>query len=122
MNQAKHYLQSVIRILAVVMSLFQIYTGATGTLDPRMQRIIHLAFGLVLVFLIYRLKTRRLSEKVALVIDSLLALMVLASLGYLLINFNHAFNERFVFITPVSLLEKFLGVILIILITISKFF
>ena len=115
MKQVKHYLKSLIRIIAIVMSLFQLYTGAVGTFDPLMQRYIHLTFGLVLVFLIYRLNIKGLSEKWALVIDSFLALLVLSSMGYLLFNFDYI-GQRIAYITPVSSVEKFLGIALIILV------
>jgi hypothetical protein len=44
------------RLIALVLigfSLFQLYTAAFGVLDARIQRAIHLAFGMSLVFLLY---------------------------------------------------------------------
>ncbi|HEY8498294.1 MAG TPA: TRAP transporter fused permease subunit, partial [Limnochordales bacterium] len=39
--------------LAVAFSLFQLYTAAFGVLEARLQRAVHLAFGMSLVFLLY---------------------------------------------------------------------
>jgi len=39
--------------IAITFSIFQIYTAAFGTLDAMLQRAIHLAFALCLIFLLY---------------------------------------------------------------------
>src|SRR4030042_3191797 len=95
------------------MSLFQIDTGFVGGDYPLRQRIIHLAFGLVLVFLTHRLRVGSLSEKKALTVDLIMVAAVIASLSYLLVNFAYIVGERISFITPVTLLEKVLGVLLL---------
>ncbi len=43
----------IIRIFAISFSLFQLYTAIFGTLASQLQRSVHLAFGLGLIFLLY---------------------------------------------------------------------
>jgi len=47
------FLAKVITAIAICFSVFQIYTAAFGVLDAMIQRSIHLAFGLCLIFLLY---------------------------------------------------------------------
>ncbi|ABO51713.1 TRAP transporter, 4TM/12TM fusion protein [Desulforamulus reducens MI-1] len=42
-----------VTVLAIVFSLFQLYTAVYGVLDAQIQRAIHLSFGLALVYLLY---------------------------------------------------------------------
>ena len=105
-----------IAAIGIFMSLVQIYWGTFGVSDPLRQRIIHLTFGLVLVFLTSRLKISGLSKKTALAIDLLLVAFVVISLGYLLVNLDYVSYERIAFITPVLKTEKVFGIVLIVLI------
>lgn len=43
----------IVTIIAVVFSLFQLYTAIFGSLAPQLQRSIHLSFALVLIFLLF---------------------------------------------------------------------
>lgn len=43
----------LIAAIAITFSLFQLYTAAFGVLDAMIQRSIHIAFGLCLIFLLY---------------------------------------------------------------------
>ena len=47
-----------IAALAIAFSLFQLYTAAFGVLEARLQRAVHLAFGMSLVFLLYPARRR----------------------------------------------------------------
>lgn len=109
------YTQLLIRILAVVMSLWQIYTAVLGGYDPLMLRYIHLTFGLVLVFLIYRLNINRISRKWTLAFDYCLVILAMVAMSYLLLNFDYV-SRRIAFITPISSLEKVMGVALVVLV------
>lgn len=42
-----------IALVAIAFSLFQLYTAAFGVLEARIQRAVHLAFGMSLVYLLY---------------------------------------------------------------------
>lgn len=46
----------VVAAIAIVFSLFQLYTAAFGVLDAMIQRSIHVAFGLCLIFLLYPMR------------------------------------------------------------------
>lgn len=47
------WLQTFIRILCILFSAFHLYTAAMGLYPPQIQRSVHLAFVLVLIFLLY---------------------------------------------------------------------
>lgn len=49
---------AVVTVLAIAMSLFQLYTAAAGLLPPIQQRAAHLLFVLMLVFLLYPFNSR----------------------------------------------------------------
>lgn len=47
------WLQTFIRILCILFSAFHLYTAAMGLYPPQIQRSVHLAFVLVLIYLLY---------------------------------------------------------------------
>lgn len=49
----KGWMQYVIRFLCITFSLFHLYTAAVGQYAPQIQRSVHLAFVLVLIYLLY---------------------------------------------------------------------
>ena len=51
------FFAKLIAAIAITFSVFQIYTAAFGTLDAMLQRAIHLAFALCLIFLLYPAKS-----------------------------------------------------------------
>jgi TRAP transporter 4TM/12TM fusion protein len=77
----------VISIIAVSMSLFQIYTGFFGELPGSKQLSIHLTFGLVLCFLCFPFR-RKTSGRIT-PADIILAVMGGAAAFYLFANYNH---------------------------------
>lgn len=48
----------IIALILIAFSGFQLYTAALGVLDARVQRAVHLAFGMSLVYLLYPARTR----------------------------------------------------------------
>ena len=46
-------LKKVILPIALLLSIFQLYTGGFGVLTPMLQRSVHLTLVLILVFLLY---------------------------------------------------------------------
>ena len=71
-------------IVAVCMSLFHLYTGCFGSLDPWSQRVIHLTLGFLITFLSYPvLKGKKISY-----FDVLLALASLVSGSYIILNMD----------------------------------
>lgn len=71
-------------VVAVSMSLFHIYTGYFGSLDPWSQRVTHLTLGLLITFLSYPI----VKGKKVNVIDILLALVSIACGAYVIINMD----------------------------------
>ncbi|MFY9441868.1 MAG: TRAP transporter fused permease subunit, partial [Tepidanaerobacteraceae bacterium] len=47
------FFAKLIAAIAITFSVFQVYTAAFGTLDAMLQRAIHLAFALCLIYLLY---------------------------------------------------------------------
>ena len=43
----------IISAICILFALFQLYTATFGVLDAHLQRAIHLAFGFLLIFLLY---------------------------------------------------------------------
>lgn len=76
----------LIKIIAISMSIFQLYTAATIPFTAIIQRSLHLGFALSLVFLIYPFKTR--SGRTFLPLDIILFLMAVASSIYIITNFD----------------------------------
>lgn len=99
----------VITALAVATSLFAIY-GAVGIITTQILRGVHVALVLCLIFLHYPAASR-FKDKVN-IFDVVLALLAMASIGYMLLDF-----EEFIYraVTPENW-DRIFGVILIILI------
>lgn len=74
-------------LLAIAFSLFQLYTAAFGVFDARIQRAVHLAFGMGLVYLLY--PARRSGDRTRLVWwDVGLALAAVAATLYLVVFYQ----------------------------------
>ncbi|NLB82784.1 MAG: C4-dicarboxylate ABC transporter permease, partial [Synergistaceae bacterium] len=82
----------VITVIAVAMSLFHLYTSGFGTLMAMKQRSVHLAFLLLLTFLLYP-GSGRAPRKRPSVIDFLWLALALSSSLYILFTFD-AFSMR----------------------------
>jgi|Deesub1362A_J573_1020465.scaffolds.fasta_scaffold00224_50 TRAP transporter 4TM/12TM fusion protein len=78
----------IIRWIAVSMSLFQLYTGFFGELPGSKQLSIHLAFALVLCFLLFP-PIRKKGKWGILPMDMALAVLSGAAALYLFVNYEH---------------------------------
>jgi len=101
--------------IGVCMCLFHLYTGAFGTLEAMLQRSIHLAFVLVLVFLVYPASKKTANREKLPIYDWIFAIGSVITLGYILVNFEYLNYERIYYVTPLFLKEKVLGILLILL-------
>ena len=101
--------KAVITVLAVGTSVFAIYC-ALGTITTQILRGVHVALVLTLIFLYYPVAKKN-RNKIGL-LDLIPVVLVLASIGYMLIDF-----EEFIYraATP-ELWDKIFGVILILLV------
>lgn len=81
------WLQTFIRVLCICFSLFHLYTAAMGQYPPQIQRSVHLAFVLVLIYLLY--PARATGDKHRLCwYDVLLAAAGAAVCGYIIWNYD----------------------------------
>lgn len=111
--------RGVVAVLSVALVLFQIYTALFGSLDALIQRAIHLALGLMLVFLVYPVTRRRQDPQVK-THPGWWGIMhvfaVVASTAYIILRYDWVTMERFSLISPMSGLEIMLGLISIFLV------
>lgn len=83
----KGWLNIFIRVLCIVFSAFHLYTAANGLYAPQIQRSIHLAFVLVLIFLLY--PARATGNKHSLTwYDTILAIAGAAVCLYITFNYR----------------------------------
>ncbi len=104
--------QNIIVIcLLAAFSIFQLYTGIFGVMDAMLQRSIHLAFGLTLVYLLYP-SSKKFSRTSLHPLDIILAVLAAAVTLYVFINY-----EDLVFRAGrVTTIDMIVGVIAIILV------
>ena len=77
----------IINGICVLFAAFQLYTATFGILDAHLQRAIHLAFGFLLIFLLY--PTRKSWSKTKMnPLDVLFAIVGAGSAMYIVVNYN----------------------------------
>lgn len=77
----------VITAILICFSLFQLYTGIFGVMDALLQRSIHLAFGLTLVYLLYPMSKNWSRHKMH-PVDIGLAITAASACMYVFINYE----------------------------------
>lgn len=102
-----------IAALAICFSLFQVYTAIFGVLDAQLQRAVHLAFGLVLVFLLYPSKKSWRHDHKLHIPDLVLAILGGICPGYIVYNY-YDLVMRGGIITNTDFIIGLLGVLLVI--------
>lgn len=102
-------------IIAIAMSLFQIYTAGIQQLPAMQQRSIHLGFGLILVFLLLPLQKtfRGRYAGVTLATDYLLVLLSAFISLYVLLEYENIVSRE----GSPSIIDCFVGTIAIVLVT-----
>ncbi len=105
------WISKLITLIAVAISLFQIYTSVFGTLLGYKQRMIHLTAELILAYLIYnwRGKTR---EKLFSISSLLIGITLFASMIYVFANYSTIAHR----IGNPTMLDLIIGFIYIILV------
>lgn len=76
----------VVSVLAVAMALFHLYTARFGTLEALRQRSVHVAFAMVLVFLLYPARRRDAATAPVRLLDVLTAVVAVVPMLYLFVN------------------------------------
>lgn len=97
-------------VIAILMSAYHLYAGAFGAPEAMMHRAIHLFFTLLLIFLL-GITTRTEQSRAKIVVDLGLLLLVLASLGYIFLNYEYVVT-RYAYVQALTLWDMVLGVIL----------
>lgn len=103
----------IIAILSIGFVCFHLYTGFFGSLETFYQRGIHLTIGLLLIYLMGLQKTKTIWDKIMNLIG---VFGVIASIGYIFLRYEYVTAGRFPMVTPLTILEKFLGILLVILV------
>lgn len=101
----------LITIIAVAMSLFHLYTSGFGLLLAMKQRATHLAFVLVLVFLLYPFSQKSAKEKIPWY-DFIIAGLAVFATMYMVVNFEEMVL-RAGLPTRLDLFVGFLGIALL---------
>lgn len=103
----------IIALLSIIFVVFHLYTGFFGSLETFYQRGIHLTIGLLLIYLMGLQNAKTVWEKI---INSIGVAGIITSIGYLFLRFEYITVGRFPMVTPLTSLEKILGVLLVILV------
>jgi len=93
----------IISILAILMSIYQLYISLTLTISIMQQRAIHLGFGLVLTFLVTSFKKGWEGTAREWVVKAVLILLSLAGTGYIVQQYS-TLVERFGFPTNLDII------------------
>lgn len=83
-NQKMELVKYYIKIMAILMSCFHLYTSGTLPFDVFIQRSLHLMFVFSIIFLLYPLKKDKVSW-----IDIICTLIGIAVCAYVFINYEH---------------------------------
>ncbi|HPU49407.1 MAG TPA: TRAP transporter permease [Syntrophomonadaceae bacterium] len=101
----------VVALIAISFSLFQLYTAAFGVLDAHLQRAVHLAFAMALVFLLYPSRKSWSREHLHW-IDAILAVVATAMPLYIVI-FYKELVYRAGMATTIDMVIGALGILLV---------
>ena len=103
---------TIISIICICFSLFQIYTGIFGARDAMIQRCIHLSFGICLVFLLCPTKKSWIKNGRFNPLDVVLAILAMIPPIYILVNYQ-ALILRAGTVTPTDAFIGALGMIMV---------
>lgn len=95
----------------ISMSIFHLYTAATGLLPTSIHRAVHLTFGIVAVFLVYPAVRKKSLHHIAWY-DYILAFLAFCCIGYIAFNFDEIARRG----AEVQPYEFYLGLLAIILV------
>jgi TRAP transporter 4TM/12TM fusion protein len=110
-DNSRQKLRHVILLIAYIFSAFHLYTGFFGTFETYLQRLIHISFALVLVFLLKPYKTGKI--KLDFLINGLIFICIVLSTGFIFYNYDYILTGRYAFVTPLTDIEFYLGIIFV---------
>lgn len=103
----------IIALICICFSLFQIYTGFFGLFDAMIQRAVHLAFGISLVYLLCPTKRNWIRGGSVHPLDLGLAILATIPPLYILLNY-HDLVLRAGTVTPTDVAVGILGIVMVI--------
>ncbi len=103
----------IIAVICICFSLFQIYTGFFGLFDAMIQRAVHLAFGISLVYLLCPTKRDWIRGGSVHPLDLGLAILSAVPPLYILLNY-HDLVLRAGTVTPTDVAVGILGIVMVI--------
>jgi TRAP transporter 4TM/12TM fusion protein len=114
LRQVGGILKQVLRILAIGMSVYHLYVGASGPPEALIFRGTHLALAVTLIFLWYPFGARSPQAHPTL-LDWACVLLNLASIGYLFLQYDYVMT-RLAYVTPLRRWDLLLGIVLTLLV------
>lgn len=114
MREIKGKVAIIFGIWALITVAFHLYTAMFGTLEPRLQRSIHIFLLLPLVFILFPAskKKRDIAPHIS---DWILAIIALLPSLYIILNVD-MLNKRIEQVTPITSVQLILGTFLILLV------
>lgn len=109
----KSWYRWALRIVAVLMTLFQLYTAWFGAYIASTQRATHVAFALVIAFLLFK-PLARIEQTRTPWYDWIMIGLAIFSYGYFSI-FGREISQRFAFVTPLTTLQFVVGLIALVI-------
>ena len=108
------WMRTLLRSLAIGMSVYHLYVGASGPPEALVFRGIHLSFAVTLIFLWYPFGARSPQSRTA-ILDWACVLLSLASIGYLFLRYEYVMT-RLAYVTPLERWDLLLGIALTLLV------
>ena len=108
------WMGSFLRWLAIAMSVYHLYVGASGPPEALIFRGIHLAFAATLIFLLYPFGAKSPQARPA-VLDWACVLLCLAGIGYLFLRYDYVMT-RMAYVTPLEPWDLLLGIVLTVMV------
>jgi TRAP transporter 4TM/12TM fusion protein len=105
----------IVKIIALVMAFYHIYTASFGIPEATLHRSIHLMFGFVLIFLMYPASVKGEKQTKVPIYDLLLVGLTLASMLYLVFNHSYVLS-RFRYVHDLKPTDMLFGVIALLLV------
>ena len=100
----------MVSVIAIAMSLYHMYVALVGPPETFFFRGTHLAFALVLVFLLYPAAAR---GRIGVALDTLLLAASVGIVAYILVNHDYLL-DRIIYIDELTLSDKVAGVIAVV--------
>ncbi len=107
----KSFGAKIISAICICFTLFQLYTGIFGVYDAMIQRAVHLAFGLCLVYLLYPSGKKWARDRMH-PLDIILAVVAAAACMYVVVFYEQLVNRA----GTVTDIDLIVGVVAIILV------